>query len=163
MSYALLIAAAHPLVHVNATLNTIATLLLVAALVQIRRGNELAHANLMRAALGVSAAFLGCYLYYHYQVGSVKFTHKGVVRYIYLAILASHVLLAMTVPILALWAAYLGTRAMQSDSSDPERAGEFRARHRRVVRWAYPIWLYVSVTGVVVYLMLYHLWPPADL
>ena len=113
MSYALLIAAAHPLVHVNATLNTIATLLLVAALVQIRRGNELAHANLMRAALGVSAAFLGCYLYYHYQVGSVKFTHKGVVRYIYLAILASHVLLAMTVPILALWAALVQCRAIR--------------------------------------------------
>lgn len=156
----LFLLAAHPLVHVNATLNTIATLLLIAALVLIKRGQEHAHKNAMRAALAVSAAFLGCYLYYHYQVGSVKFTHEGPVKVVYLSILASHVVLAMSVPFLALWAAWLGTRAL-APPDDADRAAALRRKHRAVVRWAYPIWLYVSVTGVIVYLMLYHLYPPA--
>ncbi len=153
--------AAHPLVHVNATLNTIATLLLVVAYLLIKRGKERAHQRAMQAAIGVSAAFLACYLYYHFQVGSVRFTHPGVVKYVYLTILASHILLAITVPFLVVWSAYLGTQAMNRPTdADPAEEMSFRQRHRSVVRWAYPIWLYVSVTGVIVYLMLYHLFPP---
>ena len=158
-----LILAAHPLVHVNAALNTVATVLLVVGLVLIKQRREHAHKHAMRAALGVSAAFLACYLYYHYQVGSVRFTHQGPVRYVYLTILASHVVLAMTVPFLALWAAWLGTRALGLPAEETDRVADFRRRHRAVVRWAYPIWLYVSVTGVVVYLMLYHLYPSTEI
>jgi uncharacterized membrane protein YozB (DUF420 family) len=148
---------AHPIVHVNALLNAIATVLLVLAFVFIKMRWERAHRNAMFAALGVSAAFLCCYLWYHYHVGSVRFTRQGVVRYIYFAILASHVVLAITVPFLALWAAWLGTKAM---SAGEAASLEFRKRHKQVVRWAYPIWLYVSVTGVLVYLMLYIWFPP---
>lgn len=156
----LAILAAHPLVHVNAALNTVATVLLVVALVLIKQGRERAHQRAMQAALAVSAAFLGCYLYYHYQVGSVKFTHGGAARVVYLSILASHVVLAMSVPFLAIAAAWFGTRALDLPDDDPQRAASFRRRHRAIVRWAYPIWVYVSVTGVIVYLMLYHLYPP---
>lgn len=150
----------HPIVHVNATLNSLATVLLILAFVFVKQGKERAHRNTMWAALVVSAAFLGCYLWYHYQVGSVKFTHPGVVRYVYYAILASHVILAMTVPVLALWSVWVGTKALAAPPGEAA-AIDYRRRHRRVVRWAFPIWLYVSVTGVVVYLMLYHLFPPA--
>ena len=158
----LVIADAHPLVHVNATLNSVATVLLVVGLVLVKRGAEVAHQRTMQAALVVSAAFLACYLYYHSFAGHVKFTQQGVVRYVYYTILASHVLLAITVPFLALLAAYLGTRAL-GDAPGGELGLAMRRRHRSVVRWAYPIWLYVSVTGVLVYLMLYHLWPPEGL
>lgn len=159
----LLLAAGHPIVHVNAALNTVATLLLIAALVLIKQGKERAHRNAMVAALAVSAAFLACYLYYHFAIRlTVKFTHEGAVRYIYYAILASHVILAMSVPYLALRAAYLGSRVLRLEAGDPS-ALEYRTKHRRLVRWAYPIWLYVSVTGVLVYLMLYHWYPPAGL
>lgn len=151
--------AAHPIVHVNAGLNTLATLLLITGYVFIKQGNEKAHRNAMMTALGVSAAFLVCYLYYHYQVGSVRFTHQGVVRYLYLLILASHVILAMTVPFIALSAAHFGWWALHGD---PDQAPRRRSIHRKIVRWGYPIWLYVSVTGVIVYLMLYHLWPAAE-
>ncbi|MEO0530712.1 MAG: DUF420 domain-containing protein, partial [Planctomycetota bacterium] len=105
--------AAHPIVHVNAALNTVATLLLVLAYVFIKQRKEHAHKNAMRAALVVSAAFLACYLYYHFAIQlTVKFTHPGPVRYVYYFILLTHVLLAMTVPFLALWAAWLGTQAL---------------------------------------------------
>ncbi|TWT99741.1 hypothetical protein Pla108_06840 [Botrimarina colliarenosi] len=150
----------HPLVHVNAGLNTLATLLLILAYVFIKQRKERLHRNTMWAALAVSAAFLGCYLYYHFMIKmTVPFTHPGAVRYVYYTILLSHVLLAMTVPFLALWSAWLGTKAL---SASPEESGPLRQRHRRVVRWAFPIWLYVSVTGVLVYLMLYHLYPPVE-
>lgn len=156
----MLLAAGHPIVHVNAALNTLATILLVLAFVFIKQGKEHAHKNAMRAALGVSAAFLACYLYYHFAINlTVKFTHDGIVKWVYYFILATHVVLAMTVPFLALWAAWLGTQALNR----PDATAEFRAKHRRVTRWAFPIWLYVSVTGVMVYLMLYHLYPSADL
>lgn len=159
---------AHPLVHVNAALNTLATILLVLAFVFIKQRKEHAHKHAMRAALVASAAFLGCYLYYHFKIQlTVKFTHPGLVKYVYYFILASHVLLAMTVPFLALWAAYLGTQALSqraAHTQPAEAAGEaaqaFRRKHRAVARWAFPIWLYVSVTGVLVYLMLYHWFPP---
>jgi uncharacterized membrane protein YozB (DUF420 family) len=164
----ILFAAAHPLVHVNATLNAIAAVLLVVGLVMIKQGRVWAHKRVMLTAFCVSIVFLGCYLWYHYLVGSVEFTHPGAIRYVYYVILLTHVVLAMAVPVLAIWTIYLGLRATGSfGKGDPATTGEdlavYRAKHRRMARWTYPIWLYVSVTGVVVYVMLYHLWPPADL
>ena len=162
-----LLLAAHPIVHVNASLNALATVLLVVGLVLIKSGRVDAHKNTMIAAFGVSAVFLACYLWYHFQVGSVRFTHPGVVRYVYLAILASHVLLAVTVPFLAICQMYLGFRAVGCcDGKLPQSEKMammdlYRQKHVRLAKWVFPIWLYVSVTGVVVYVMLYHLWPPA--
>jgi putative membrane protein len=156
--------ATHPIVHLNALLNSVAALLLVAGLVLIKRGQVTAHKRTMLSAFVVSIAFLVCYLWYHYQVGSVRFTHPGFVRYVYYAILISHVLLAFTVPVLAIWTIYLGLRAtgccQESTDAATEQLAAYRTRHRRLAHWTYPIWLYVSVTGVVVYVMLYHLWPP---
>jgi len=153
-------AAAHPLVHVDATLNMVATLLLIAGLMLIRRGKEIAHKWVMLAAFAVSCAFLTCYLWYHLQVGGVKFTHTGIVRTIYFAVLIPHIILAATVPFLAITTIVLGFRAMQPAESSIILSR--RQRHRRWARITFPVWLYVSVTGVIVYLMLYHLYPPAD-
>jgi uncharacterized membrane protein YozB (DUF420 family) len=134
--------AAHPLATTNAVLNTIATILLVAGWVFIRQGKWRAHRAAMVAAFAVSAVFLVCYLTYHYLVGHVPFRGQGPIRTVYFAILISHILLAVTVPVLAIWMFVLAFR------------GRFDA-HRRLGRIALPIWLYVSVTGVVIYLMLY--------
>jgi uncharacterized membrane protein YozB (DUF420 family) len=162
----LLAAGAHPLVHLNAALNLTATVLLAIGLMRVRRGAETAHGKTMLAAFAVSAVFLVSYLAYHYLAGSVKFTHEGPVRYAYYGILASHILLATTVPFLAIAAMLFGSKALGWGSAAAlpidERA-RYRARHLRLVRWAYPIWMYVSITGVVVYLMLYHLWPSSAL
>ncbi len=158
----ILFAAAHPLVHLNAGLNALAALLLVVGLVLIRRGRERAHGRVMLTAFFVSCLFLVSYLTYHAMVGSVKFTHPGAVRYVYWAILASHVLLAMTVPFLALMTIYFGLKATgwRAVSDMPaDDLARFRRKHRRLARWTFPIWFYVSITGVVVYTMLYHLWP----
>jgi putative membrane protein len=158
--------AAHPIVHVNASLNALATVLLVVGLVFIKRGRVDAHKWTMLAAFGVSTVFLMCYLWYHYHVGSVRFTHPGLVKYIYLAILTSHVLLAVTVPFLAIRQIYLGYRAIGccgGEMTQPEKMAAtalYLEKHLRLAKWVFPIWLYVSVTGVVVYVMLYHLWPP---
>ena len=161
-----LLTAAHPLVHLNAALNSLATILLLAGLWQIRRRRETAHGRTMMAALAVSTVFLVSYLAYHYLAGSVRFTHPGPVKYIYLAILLSHIVLAVTVPFLAITAAWLGAKALGWGGFAllaPEEKARFRVKHLRLVRWAFPIWLYVSVTGVVVYAMLYHLWPSTDI
>jgi putative membrane protein len=156
--------AAHPIVHLNATLNAVAAVLLVVGLVLIKQGRVTAHKRTMLAAFAVSVVFLGCYLWYHYHVGSVRFTHPGAVRYVYYTILLTHVLLAFTVPVLAIWTIYLGLRAtgccQKSGAEAVQQMAAYRLRHRRLAHWTYPIWLYVSVTGVVVYVMLYHLWPP---
>jgi putative membrane protein len=133
---------------INAVLNATATVLLVIGYVLIKRRREQAHKWTMLAAFGVSCAFLACYLVYHFQVGSVHFEGPPPMRAIYLTILLTHVLLAVTVPFLAGMTIYLGLR-------DRRRA------HRRVARWTYPIWLYVSVTGVVIYVLLYQLFPPS--
>ena len=137
--------------HVNVTLNAIASLLLVLCFVLIRQRRERAHRNVMLATFAVSTLFLMSYLTYHFQVPSKKFpvdpeVAPAAARYFYYVLLASHVLLAMSVPFLAIAAIVLGLR-------------DNRAAHRRVVRYAWPIWLYVSVTGVVVYLMLYQIYP----
>ena len=150
--------AAHPIVHVNAALNLTATVLLLVGYVLIRRGHELAHKRVMLSAFGVSAAFLVCYVWYHSGAGHVKFTHPGTVRYVYWSILASHIVLAAMVPFLALATIYTGYKAF--GGGEPETALRYRRRHRRWAGWTLPIWLYVSITGVVVYVMLYHLYPP---
>jgi len=137
----------HDLPAVNATLNATATLLLVAGGVFIRRRQELAHKRAMLAAFGVSVVFLICYLIYHAHVRHRPFGGEGPISYVYYTILTSHIILAATVPFLAVVSIYFGLR-------------DRRAAHRKVVHWAYPIWLYVSVTGVVIYVMLYHLYPP---
>jgi uncharacterized membrane protein YozB (DUF420 family) len=129
---------------INASLNAIAAILLVAGFVLIRRKNVPAHRLCMLSAFACSILFLVSYLYYHSQVGSVRFQGIGPIRTLYLSILLTHTVLAAVVPFLAvvtLW------RALQ---------GQFE-RHAALARWTLPIWLYVSVTGVVVYWMLYHL------
>ena len=141
-----LLLAAHALAHVNALLNATATVLLLAGYAMIRQRRELAHKRLMLAAFAVSVAFLGSYLTYHWLVGSVAFTGQGAIRIVYYTILVTHVVLAAIVPFLAAVTIYFGLR-------------DRRKKHRQVARWTFPIWLYVSVTGVIVYLMLYHLFP----
>jgi putative membrane protein len=159
--------AAHPLVHVNASLNALATVLLLLGLFFIKHGRVDAHKRTMLSAFIVSMVFLGCYLWYHAMVGHVEFTHTGPVKYVYDVILLSHVLLAMSVPFLAIRQIYLGYRAIGCCSGNlPESqraaaASMYLAKHLRLAKWVFPIWLYVSVTGVVVYVMLYHLWPAA--
>ncbi len=161
-----LLLAAHPLVHVNASLNSLATVLLLVGFYLVKRGRVDVHKWAMLAAFAVSIVFLICYLWYHWYAKHVAFTHPGVVRYAYYAILLSHVLLAVTVPFLAVWQIYLGYRAigccLPDDDSAESRAlrATYRDKHCRWARITFPVWLYVSVTGVVVYVMLYHLWPP---
>lgn len=131
---------------VNAVLNASAALCLVAGWRHIRSGRREAHRRAMIAAVSLSTLFLASYLYYHFQVGSVRFTGQGPIRTFYFAVLLSHTVLAAAVPFLV---AITLVRALRE---------RFDA-HRRIARWTLPIWLYVSVTGVVVYLMLYHLAP----
>lgn len=129
---------------VNALLNLTAACLLVCGYVLIRRRRIQAHKRVMLAAFSVSVLFLISYLVYHYQVGSVRFQKTGTIRTIYIGILFTHTVLAAVVPVLAVVTLF---RALQ----------ERFDRHRRLARWTLPIWLYVSVTGVTVYLMLYRL------
>jgi len=153
------------LVHLNAALNTLAALLLVTGLILIRRGRVVAHARAMLSAFGVSCLFLISYLTYHYTAGHVSFTHPGAVRYLYYILLATHIPLAATVPVLALITitfAALGTGWRGAAQLDPQVRARFLARHRQFARWTLPIWMYVSISGVAVYVMLYHLWPPVN-
>ncbi|MFM8494461.1 MAG: DUF420 domain-containing protein [Planctomycetia bacterium] len=136
----------HPLATTNAVLNALATVLLIAGWVFIARGQWKAHRAAMIAAFAVSAVFLVCYLTYHWLVGHVPFKGQGPVRLVYFAILISHIVLAVFVPILALRMFFLAWK------------GRWDA-HRRLGKITMPIWLYVSVTGVVIYAMLYHLFP----
>ncbi|MFL6192808.1 MAG: DUF420 domain-containing protein [Thermoanaerobaculia bacterium] len=134
----------HDLPAVNATLNALAAVLLVVGYILIRRRQWIAHRNVMTAALACSVLFLTSYLIYHAQVGSVRFPGTGTPRTVYLAILLTHTVLAAAVPVLA------GITVV--------RAWRRRyPQHRRIARWTLPIWLYVSVTGVVVYWMLYRM------
>jgi len=130
---------------VNATLNGISAVLLFTGYVLIRRGERTLHKRCMLGALATSTLFLACYLIYHAQVGSRPFTGQGMVRWVYLTILVTHVILAATILPLALVTTGRGLRS-QFD------------RHVAVARWTFPIWLYVSVTGVIIYLMLYRLY-----
>ncbi|MFZ5470334.1 MAG: DUF420 domain-containing protein [Myxococcota bacterium] len=126
---------------VNAALNSTASVLLLAGWVAIRRGAHRAHKYFMVSALVASALFLVCYVAYHYVHGDTKFTGVGTVRAVYFFVLVTHVVLSIGVVPLALTALWFAAR------------GQF-ARHKKVTRWALPIWLYVSVTGVVIYFML---------
>ncbi len=132
----------------NATLNGVSALLLTGGFLFIRRKNVTAHRACMLSACATSALFLVSYLVYHYHVGSVRFAGQGWVRPVYFAVLLSHTVLAAAILPLALVTL---ARALR---------GRFD-RHARIARWTLPIWLYVSVTGVIVYVMLYHLYPPA--
>jgi uncharacterized membrane protein YozB (DUF420 family) len=129
---------------INAFLNATAAVLLVWGYTLIRRKRIDAHRKVMQTAFAVSCLFLVCYLVYHARVGSVRFQKTGAIRGIYLTILGTHTVLAAIVPVLAIVTLRRG-RAARYD------------QHRRIARWTLPVWLYVSVTGVVVYLMLYHL------
>lgn len=128
--------------HVNASLNTLSTILLVSGYLAIRRQNQARHAALMVTSFAISVLFLTSYLIYHSHAGHRVYEGEGLVRMFYFVVLISHVVLAAVVPVLALITMYLALRSRFE-------------RHRRVARWTFPIWLYVSVTGVVVYLMLY--------
>ena len=131
-------------------LSSLATVLLVAGYVLIRRGKVEAHKRMMLTAFATSVLFLACYLTYHGALhqytgaGHRSFEGVGLLKTVYLLILVSHVLLAITVPVLALITIARGLK------------GDW-LRHRRIARVTFPIWLYVSVTGVIIYWMLYHL------
>ena len=129
---------------VNAALNATAAILLIWGYTLIRRKRVHTHRKVMTTAFITSCLFLICYLVYHAQVGSVHYTKTGFIRTVYFAILLTHTTLAAAVPVLAV----ITLRRA--------RAGNY-IRHRAIARWTLPIWLYVSVTGVVVYLMLYRL------
>jgi uncharacterized membrane protein YozB (DUF420 family) len=132
----------HDLPSVNAFLNATAAVLLTWGYTLIRRGRREQHRRAMLAAFATSSLFLVCYVTYHAQVGSVHYPHTGMLRTLYFSILISHTILAATVPVLAVVTLSRGLRARYP-------------AHRAIARWTLPIWLYVSVTGVVVYLMLY--------
>ena len=132
---------------VNASLNALATLLLVVGYVLIKQRREAAHKWTMLASFATSVVFLICYLAYHFQaVAMTKFRGPPPISYAYYVLLISHVILAAAVPVLAGLTIYWGLK-------------DQRVRHVRIARWTFPIWLYVSITGVVIYLMLYQLYP----
>jgi uncharacterized membrane protein YozB (DUF420 family) len=128
---------------INATLNGTSAVLLLAGRWQIKRGRMAAHRVLMLTAVCTSTLFLASYLYYHWHVGSVRFQGQGWVRPVYFSILISHTLLAITILPLVIITL---SRALR----------ERFDRHRAIARWTFPLWLYVSCTGVIVYFMLYH-------
>jgi uncharacterized membrane protein YozB (DUF420 family) len=132
----------HALPAVNATLNAISAVLLCIAFVFIRQRRIEAHRRTMLTAFVTSSLFLICYIVYHAQVGSVRFTRQGFVRPLYFTILITHVSLAAAVLPLAIVTLSRGLKARFD-------------RHRAIARWTLPIWLYVSVTGVLVYVLLY--------
>ncbi len=132
----------HDLPAVNASLNATSGVLLLVGYILIRARRIEQHRTVMIAAFTASSLFLVCYVIYHAQVGSVPFPRHGFVRPLYFTILITHVILAFAVPPLAIITLTRGLR------------GRF-AQHRRIARWTLPIWLYVSVTGVLVYVLLY--------
>ncbi|HEY3767773.1 MAG TPA: DUF420 domain-containing protein [Candidatus Angelobacter sp.] len=129
----------------NATLNGASAVLLTTGRVMIARRQIQLHRACMIAAVATSSVFLASYLYYHWHVGSVHFPGTGLARPVYFTILISHTLLAVTVVPLVLLSLTNGLKSRFD-------------RHRRISRWTFPIWLYVSVTGVVVYIMLYQIY-----
>lgn len=132
----------------NALLNATSAFLLMAGVRRIYVKNVEAHKRCMVSAFLVSTLFLISYLFYHFNVGSVGFTGEGWIRPVYFSILITHSVLAVLVPPMAVITLYRAWR------------GDFE-RHRRIARWTYPIWLYVSFTGVAVYLLLYVFYPGA--
>jgi len=144
----------HDLPAVNASLNGLSAVLLTAGFVFIRRKNKVAHRNCMVAAFGTSVVFLGCYLTYHgylaivLREGPTRFLHPLWFRPIYLTILISHSILAAVIVPMILVTLY--------------RAKKERFElHKKIARWTWPLWMYVSVTGVIVYFLLYQVFPQA--
>ncbi len=129
---------------INAILNGTAFILLLWGYWLILHKRVDQHRKVMITAFITSCVFLVCYIVYHVQVGSVRFRHPGAIRTVYLSILTTHTILAATVPVLAIITLRRGL-------------GKRYAMHKRIAKWTLPIWMYVSVTGVVVYLMLYHM------
>jgi uncharacterized membrane protein YozB (DUF420 family) len=129
----------------NATLNAVSAAFLLTGYILIRRGDRVLHKRCMLGALVASTLFLTSYVIYHANTGSRPFPGTGAVRLVYFAILITHVILAATILPLALVTV---TRGLRSDF----------ARHIRIARWTFPLWVYVSVTGVVIYLMLYQMY-----
>jgi putative membrane protein len=132
--------------HLNALLNSASAILLLAGWTFIRRLRIRAHRNCQISAVVTSTLFLASYLTYHYYHGTTRFAGQGIARPIYFTILISHTILAIVIVPLVLVTLYRAIR------------GDFE-RHRKIARWTLPIWLYVSVTGVIVYLMLYQIYP----
>ena len=132
----------HDLPKINASLNALSAVLLVLGWIAIKRGRRDAHRNFMIAAMASSAVFLGCYLYYHAHHLVTRYQGQGILRPLYFFVLATHIPLAM----LVLPASLVALRFAWQ--------GRFE-RHVGVTRWLWPVWIYVSVTGVIVYLMLY--------
>ncbi len=137
----------HSLAPLNAILNGCATVLLLAGFVFIKFRWVRAHRACMISTFVVSTIFLSSYLLYHYEVGNVRFSGQGWVRTLYFAILIPHVILAGVIVPLAIVTISFALR------------GSFH-RHRRVARWTWPLWMYVSVTGVIIYFMLYRIYTP---
>ena len=129
---------------VNATLNAVSGVFLLIGYVLIRQRRITAHRNAMLGAFGSSTLFLISYLTYHYQIGSRPFTGQGPLRIVYFAVLISHVILAAAILPMAISTLTKGLRGKY-----PE--------HKRIAKWTFPTWMYVSVTGVIVYLMLYQM------
>ncbi len=137
----------HDLPALNASLNGLSGCFLLAGYIFIRRQRQDAHRNCMIAAFITSAIFLVSYITYHYAAGTVtRFQGQGLIRPIYFFILITHIILAGLIVPLALVTLWFALRRAY-------------ATHRRIARWTWPIWMYVSVTGVIVYLMLYQLYP----
>ncbi len=131
----------------NACLNLTSAVLLLKGRSRIRAGDRTGHRKFMLAAVWVSVGFLTSYLVYHYLHGSTKFPGEGIIRPLYFAMLTSHTILAAAnVPLVAI-ALY-------------HALGERFPTHKRIARWAYPVWVYVSVTGVLIYLLLYQVYRP---
>jgi putative membrane protein len=137
----------YSLAPLNSVLNAIAAVLLMAGFICIRRRWIRAHRACMLTAFVVSTAFFISYLTYHYHVGDVRFQGYGIIRPIYFTILITHVILAAAIVPLVLTTLWRALR------------GDFK-KHRRIARWTWPIWMYVSITGVVVYVMCYRIYPP---
>lgn len=132
--------------HVIGLVNTLTTIFLVAGFVFIKQQKVGLHRWMMTGAFALGIVFLICYVLYHLTNPANKFTGEGVVRYVYFFILISHILLSLIVLPLVLRAMFFAV-------------GGFFDRHRRIAKYAYPIWLYVSATGVIAYLMLYQMFP----
>lgn len=132
--------------HLNALLNTTSAVFLMAGYSFIRAGAIRAHRICQLSAVCTSILFLVSYLTYHYYHGDTQFTGQGIVRPFYFTVLISHVFLAVAIVPLVLITVFRAAK------------GDF-LRHRRIARWTLPLWLYVSVTGVIVYFMLYHVYP----
>ncbi|OFX13158.1 MAG: hypothetical protein A2516_03130 [Alphaproteobacteria bacterium RIFOXYD12_FULL_60_8] len=131
--------------HINAALNSISTVLLLIGFVLIKRGDRVNHPKVMKAAVAVSAVFLAFYLVYHFTAPVLKFPGEGWTRPIYFTLMWTHIVLATAaVPMIAVTV----TRALKGDFE----------RHRQIARWTWPVWIYVTFTGVVIYVILYHVY-----